>query len=352
MGINKETNTEVNTKDSNYNGVEELSLVYSSDVDIEDTVMDYEYISSLSTDDVNEVKVVSNEDIVLDMDISLFDEEDKNSNNVEQIKNEAKYSKKEGGMHRVYPYLIGLIVLVGGLSGYQLYRHLTDKGNVDKQMVISQQIAKPKVDKEVEDTMPYLDVDLAPLIEKNEDVVGWIKIGAVGVDIPIVQTTDNEFYLNNDIDKKKSTTGWVFVDTRNNIEHLGTNTVIYGHNVRGRHLGLMKKFLDKNVSSKKGSDIIQFTTRDKQMVFEVVSVYVTHYEDWEYVKGNFQNEQDKVNFANMLKERNTVKDYDRNTLSGLDSYLTFSTCHGAIGTDKRLVVHARMIASRDVVVKK
>lgn len=252
------------------------------------------------------------------------------------------------GMQNVYPILLAVSLTVCAYSGYKYIMNLRDKGITDKKNEMVLEIGQPEV---VEDKHPYLDVDLAPLREKNPDVVGWLKVGAVGVDVPLVQTTDNKFYLDNDIDKKKNSGGWVFADCKANLDHMATNTVIYGHNLRGRHFGLLKKFLDSDVSSKDGANIIQLTTKDKQMVFEVVSVYITNYDDWDYVKTSFSSDVEKTNFVNRLKDRNTVEAFQQDTLSASDNYLTFSTCHGAIGSDKRLVVHSRLVASRPTPIK-
>lgn len=252
-------------------------------------------------------------------------------------------SPQKSGMYRVYSVLLAITLTISAYSGYKYIRNLIDKRGTDKTTQQVLDIGKPEI---VVDKNPYLTVDLKPLKEKNTDVVGWLKVGAVGIDIPIVQTTDNKYYLDNDIDKKKNSSGWVFVDCKGSLEHPALNTVLYGHNVKDRHFGLLKKFLDESVSSKDGANIIQLTTEDKQMVFEVVSVYITDYDDWDYVKTNFGTDEERVNFVNSLKDKNTVKAFQQDTLGGGDNYLTFSTCHGAIGTDKRLVVHAKLVASR------
>ena len=269
----------------------------------------------------------------------------------DDLKEDSKLATEEGTkdkMKKVYPILLAITLSVSALSGYKYLMNLKDKSDTDKKTEQLVQDIKPEV---LVDKNPYLAVDLKPLKEKNNDVVGWLKVGGVGIDIPIVQTTDNKFYLDNDIDKKKNSTGWVFVDTRGNLDHMALNTVLYGHNVRGRHFGLLKKFLDPEVANKKDANIIQLTTENKQMVFEIVSVYITHYEDWEYVKTHFSSDEERMNFVNHIKDRNQVKAFQKENLSGSDNYITFSTCHGQIGTDKRLVVHAKLVASRLVPTK-
>ena len=82
------------------------------------------------------------------------------------------------------------------------------------------------------------------------------------------------------------------------------------------------------------------------MVYEIVSVYLTNYDEWGYAQQRFGSEESKREYLERVQKRNQVKAYDRLSLSTSDEYITFSTCHGTTGTEKRLVVHARQIASR------
>jgi sortase B len=61
-----------------------------------------------------------------------------------------------------------------------------------------------------QDAPPFLTVDFENLLKRNEDVVGWLRISSADIDMPIVQTTDNEFYLDHDLDKRPNELGWVF----------------------------------------------------------------------------------------------------------------------------------------------
>lgn len=197
------------------------------------------------------------------------------------------------------------------------------------------------------DEYSFLDIDFTDLKKQNNDVVSWLSIGAVDLSMPIVQTTDNEFYLTHDIDKKKNVMGWAFVDTDVNMERQSYNTVLYGHNsVRSKMFGSLKGLLEMKETATKEDKRIQFTTLNSQRVYEIVSVYVTDYEDWNYVKTSFPNEGDKQAFVDRMKDRNESEVFDSASVTTGDTFLTFSTCHGAIGTTKRLVVHAKLLAEK------
>ena len=63
----------------------------------------------------------------------------------------------------------------------------------------------------------------------NSDVVGWIQVAGTNINYPIVQSNDNDFYLNHSFDKSINGAGWVFMDYRNNPSSFDKNTIIYAH---------------------------------------------------------------------------------------------------------------------------
>lgn len=222
-------------------------------------------------------------------------------------------------------------------------------GGITEEEVVGVEVQAAEPLAPQEKQFPFIETDFQKLKERNSDTVAWLRVDAADISIPIVQTTDNEYYLSHDIDKKKNNMGWVFADTRNNMEFLGTNTVLYGHNVYNKQMfGNLKKLLDTDPEMKDKNEVIQFNTPTKEMVFEIASVYVTEYTDWKYVTTEFAGEKGRKDFINRMYEKNTVKIFDRANLSVHDRFITFSTCYGPAGTSERLVVHARLVAERDV----
>ncbi len=52
----------------------------------------------------------------------------------------------------------------------------------------------------------------ADLIARNPEFAGWIEIPGVDIDLPILQTTDNYFYLYHDLDRADDKRGMPFAD--------------------------------------------------------------------------------------------------------------------------------------------
>ena len=62
----------------------------------------------------------------------------------------------------------------------------------------------------------------------NDETIGWLTVNNTKVNYPVVQHTDNDYYLKRDFNKKKNNYGWIYMDYRNNIYNLSNNTIILG----------------------------------------------------------------------------------------------------------------------------
>lgn len=84
----------------------------------------------------------------------------------------------------------------------------------------------------------FQNVDFDSLKVINEDACGWISIDGTNIDYPILQGDDNEHYLHHDIEGNSSSSGTIFVDSRNNsldnpTYDLSDVTLVYGHHMKG-----------------------------------------------------------------------------------------------------------------------
>ena len=76
----------------------------------------------------------------------------------------------------------------------------------------------------------------------NSDYQFWINVEGTNIDYPVVQGSDNDFYLNHDFNKNYLPAGSIFLDYRNDFE-TDYNTVIYGHHMRNSTMfGQMETF--------------------------------------------------------------------------------------------------------------
>ena len=176
------------------------------------------------------------------------------------------------------------------------------------------------------------------LLKKNNDTVGWIQINNTKVNYPVVQADSNSYYLNRDYFKKKNSMGWIFMDYRNNIENLDRNTIIYGHNIKqGIMFGTIKNMMNKSWYSNANNQLITFNTLNKNMKWKIFSLYQIN-ETEDYLKTEFESDDDYMNFLNMLKNRS--KNNFNVELTPESKILTLSTC---FSHTTRHVVHAVLV---------
>lgn len=72
-------------------------------------------------------------------------------------------------------------------------------------------------------------VDFDALLEISPDVRGWIRLEGTKVDYPVMQSMDNDFYLNRAVNGVWNKAGTPFIDFRNSGDFSDRLTVIYGH---------------------------------------------------------------------------------------------------------------------------
>jgi len=82
-----------------------------------------------------------------------------------------------------------------------------------------------------ETTLALMQMDLAPLKEVNEEVIGWVHIPETEIDYPLLQREDNEHYLHHTWKNTRSAGGAIFMEHLNAPDMTDFNTIIYGHNM-------------------------------------------------------------------------------------------------------------------------
>ena len=122
-------------------------------------------------------------------------------------------------------------------------------------------------------TTTIYDVKYEKVFEKlkeiNNDTVGWLTVNNTKIDYPVVQSTDNDYYLYRDYYKNKNRHGWIYMDYRNNIEDLSDNTIIFGHNLANQKMfGTLRYVTNPSWYKKSSNQIITFNTTKANMKWE------------------------------------------------------------------------------------
>ncbi len=91
------------------------------------------------------------------------------------------------------------------------------------------------------------EIDLEALRAVNEDVVGWIAIPGTKLSYPLVQGTDNQYYLSRNWKKEPAGGGSVFLESTNSGDLSDFHTIVYAHRMRNDTMfGTLKYYEDED----------------------------------------------------------------------------------------------------------
>ena len=186
---------------------------------------------------------------------------------------------------------------------------------------------------------PFYQVNFSFLSYVNKNTVAFIYLKNTNIKYPIVQASDNNYYLNHSFYQNENKAGWIFMDYRNDINNLSDNTIIYGHSrIDGTMFGSLKNTLSKSWQNDLNNYVIFLSTPKENMIFQIFSIYIIKREDY-YITTNFNSLDEKQQWINTIKKRNIAPTNTEVNIK--DKFLTLSTCYR--NQDKRIVVHAKLI---------
>ena len=134
-------------------------------------------------------------------------------------------------------FLIGM-VLTGVILAYFVKGYYEDRIEADNIREIAYGTVSENQVKEPEESGTAaeeaadegISIDFASLIEINSDTMGWLQACDGEIDGPVVQTTDNSFYLDHRFDGSLGSVGCFFADAELPDAFGAPLTVVYGHN--------------------------------------------------------------------------------------------------------------------------
>lgn len=74
-------------------------------------------------------------------------------------------------------------------------------------------------------------VDFNALRQINPEIVAWLFIPGTSINYPVLQGSDNSYYLNHLADGTRNRCGSIFLDYRSSPDFSDRNTIIHGHNM-------------------------------------------------------------------------------------------------------------------------
>lgn len=164
---------------------------------------------------------------------------------------------------------------------------------------------------------------------KNQKIIGWIKIEDTPIDYPVMQTVNNEYYLNHDMNQKEDKNGCIFMDYQCDVVKGCDNIILYGHHMKsGKMFGTLNKYSQESYFDK--HRIIEFDTIYEKGKYKVMYVFrskVYSEEDVNFKYYQFIDATTAKEFDSYMNEMASASLYDTGvTASFGDELLTLSTC--------------------------
>lgn len=182
---------------------------------------------------------------------------------------------------------------------------------------------------------PDVQVDLKALQKENPDTVGWLYYPVLGINYPVMQDSDNSYYIKHTFSGDKNAVGSIFLDAYGNKDLKDDNTFIYGHNMRdGSMFGNMKKIRDEGIV--KDNPCFWIYTEDGWKEYQIFS-----YHDANATKKDMAFQIKFENAQAFQQFLQTVTDASEEKLdvpvTASDKIVTLATCTSDASV--RLVVH-------------
>ncbi len=225
---------------------------------------------------------------------------------------------------------------------YEALSELKDKPPVQSQPeepVIHYTTDEDTIQKEVLD-------EYKNLLNKNKKLIGWLKIDDTNIDYPVMQTDDNQYYLEHNLNQEYDKNGSIFMDKDCDVLKPSTNFILYGHHMRsGQMFGKLDKYEKQSYCEE--HSIIQFDTIYEKGTYQVMYVFRSKVYDEETIVFKYYQFIDALSeqeFDSYMQEMADMSLYDTGVTAQYgDRLLTLSTCDSQ-EKDGRFVVVAKKIA--------
>lgn len=184
------------------------------------------------------------------------------------------------------------------------------------------------------------------LLNANKKLIGWLKIDDTNIDYPVMQTSDNEYYLTHNMNQERDNNGTIFMDKDCNVLKPSTNYILYGHHMQsGKMFGRLGLYEKKSYCEE--HPYIQFDTIYEKGIYQVMYVFRSRvYSEEEVVFKYYQfiDANSEQEFDSYMDEMAAISLYDTGVTAEYgDHLLTLSTCDYQ-EKNGRFVVVAKKVA--------
>ncbi len=223
-------------------------------------------------------------------------------------------------------------IYLGYKQGNDIYKSIN-------QSVLTPAETTSSTDDDVDDEPQTFHYNHAALLGINSEGIGYLYIPSINLQLPLVQGTDNDYYLTHTFNRTYNGAGTLFEDYRIDDKLDASNVILYGHNMKnGSMFAGLSKYLTASFYTTTGNDVFYIYTENSIREYQIFSAYIS-----EPVSNTYT-----YNFGSL----SSLRDY-ASTMKGLSSYnmevdvsnttqvITFSTC--TADGSQRIIVHGTFI---------
>lgn len=268
-----------------------------------------------------------------------------------------------------------ILVLALGILAYHFIqeKHAIDVNNKLDEMhtsieVITQATTTQTEPPETEPTTvttpepePLVILDsMQELANENPDTAGWITVGGTSINNVVVQTDDNDYYLERDFYGNYSQPGTIYADFRcivNDYDfNQSDNIVLYGHNqASGAMFGTLKNYKITKQNTRRFDFYLEhptftFSNLYEEYTYKIIALFVAEVEPYQTRDGVVFDYHNYIRFG--TKEK-TFDEFMQNLnerseiITGVDvqegdKFMTLSTCSNEFEPSRFVVVGRRV----------
>lgn len=221
-------------------------------------------------------------------------------------------------------------------------------------LTVSKDTSNPTNTKDNNEAVEWVP-DFTSLSNENPDIRAWIKFPNTSIDYPVVQGTDNSFYLKHLFNKERNRTGTLFISFENTkLFQKNTNTIVYGHNMRDGSMFASLNDYQNSYQVNTNPTFDLYLLDGSKREYQIWNVAIVNGTDDIYQTA-FENEKQVAAYVSECKKKQLYKiNVDPNILDATD-LVTLSTCTNR-NQKERIVVQGVFVKqvneSRNVIFNK
>jgi len=187
-------------------------------------------------------------------------------------------------------------------------------------------------------TVPDIEVDFDVLKKYYPDMVAWLYTDGTVIHYPVMQSTDNDYYLYRLPNGDENKAGSLFLDFSDNADFSEWIYRIYGHNMQNDTMfGTLLEYRSQTYYDE--HPYMFLFTPEKIYRLEIFAGVHTKAVSYVYYKP--QNDSERAEYLSQIRKSSVFSSSVK--VSVKDQIVILSTCSGPVNGDARFVIAAKMV---------